>query len=538
MIILGTPRKQRQWYIYALSLFAITALFLFALPGVEAKMSVGTNLNGVNYYSSEVPFANLMKMSSPWITSTVANNEWDSNQEASIPSDTNGYPTAIPFNDSSGRPTYVHTILPAPADGTYTFKCDGAGQVRVSGPGLGWTTYNVNWSTITFNISGSNFGANGVSNIYLEVRQSTNGNNLRNIRVWRPGYGDETRTFYQGFKDRLGIYSTLRFMDWANTNNSPVVNYWNDVPQKTYYTMGGPKGVAIDYMIQLCNETGKNMWLCVPHMASDTFCNDVGYDISHSLNSNLRLYVEYSNEVWNGAFGQSNWVNNNISDPTGANSLPRKYGYRASQVMNTFRNQMTSVGRGGNITRVLSMQAANVWTVQEALITGGSQCDAIACAPYFGHAFTPSDVSTYGIPSVDTLASNDQWTNLNAVSQWMTSWKNQAATSGKQLLCYEGGQTYGGILGAENNQSLTNQLMALNRSWQMKNIYRWGYNGQPGYLGLVNSNNVSLFMNFSDCGTYSKWGYWGSQEWIDQPVGTGGGQAQKAWAIQDWIWNG
>lgn len=124
------------------------------------------------------------------------------------------------------------------------------------------------------------------------------------------------------FKTDVGIYNTLRFMDWGPTNGSTLVNWANRI-QKTdnHYTgntvnlkLGSAgtlttgKGVAYEWMIDLCNRTGKNMWICIPHQASLDFTTQLATLIKNRLNSNLKVYVEYSNECWNTKFYQTQWL--------------------------------------------------------------------------------------------------------------------------------------------------------------------------------------------------------------------------------------
>jgi hypothetical protein len=114
-----------------------TGLLANAHP-VQAKMAVGTNLNGVNYYSTEQPFNDVFKMCKPWMTRSVNGSEWDSGKgdegTNQIPRRSDGYPSYVPFN-ISGTNHYVHTMIPAFANGTYKFIIGGKGQVRISGPG-------------------------------------------------------------------------------------------------------------------------------------------------------------------------------------------------------------------------------------------------------------------------------------------------------------------------------------------------------------------------------------------------------------------
>ena len=493
--------------------------------GAQAKMNVGTNLNSVNYFTTERPFIDVMKMSSGWITSDVSKNDWDSGQAAFIPVDSNGWPTQIPFAANFAN-HYVHVLIPAYANGDYTIKTVGKGSFKLSG-GSSTSVFTPNGgnNTYTYNYSNANLGRGEPNYIYLDITQSQSGDALRNIQILLPGLGSSTETFYSVFKNRLAMYTTLRFMDWGNTNNSGATN-WSDRATPSYYTQGS-RGVSYEYMIQLCNETGKDMWVCIPHQANDNYVTQLATLIKNNLNSSRKVYIEYSNEVWNGQFSQGSWVGANIDGSGTDGSQFQKYGKRSRQIFDLFTGAF-----GGNtrLVRVLAGQAANTYILDQALIGAGDVCDALAIAPYFGKAIGPDDISG-GIPSLDTLIGNETWSRTNESSNWTTAHKTLANNKGKRLICYEGGQHYTAYLGAENNQSLVDQLIALNRDSRMRDYYR------NTYLPMVNNAGVDLFMHFSDVSQQTKFGSWGSMEYMDQTISPNNGDAVKYWAIQDWIAN-
>ena len=84
-------------------------------------------------------------------------------------------------------------------------------------------------------------------------------------------------------------------------------------------------GAAWEYAVRLANETNTDMWICVPVAATDDYIAKLAQLIRYGsdgtnpytspeanpvwapLNPGLKVYVEFSNEVWNtaGAFPQS-----------------------------------------------------------------------------------------------------------------------------------------------------------------------------------------------------------------------------------------
>jgi hypothetical protein len=82
-------------------------------------------------------------------------------------------------------------------------------------------------------------------------------------------------------------------------------------------------GPSWEYLIKVANETGKELWINVPHGATDDYIRKLallfayGSDgvepysslqerpVFEPLNPNLRVYLQISNETWNWSFLQS-----------------------------------------------------------------------------------------------------------------------------------------------------------------------------------------------------------------------------------------
>src|SRR5690606_11347464 len=106
--------------------------------------------------------------------------------------------------------------------------------------------------------------------IYLRIDSSNTSNPVRNVKVWLPGFEDAKSPFHPLYLQRLKPFSVIRFMDWMRTNGSDIVS-WGNRPKPNYYTQGTPDGVALEYMIDLCNELGADPWFCMPHLANDRY---------------------------------------------------------------------------------------------------------------------------------------------------------------------------------------------------------------------------------------------------------------------------
>jgi hypothetical protein len=104
-----------------------------------------------------------------------------------------------------------------------------------------------------------------------------------------------------------------RFMDFSSTNHNPMI-HWADrvLPTESQYefysapdSMGDPptdrsvRGMAVEWMCDLCNRTGRDFWVTIPHLFTDAAITSLAQLIKARLDPALKVYVEYSNETWN-----------------------------------------------------------------------------------------------------------------------------------------------------------------------------------------------------------------------------------------------
>ena len=61
-------------------------------------------------------------------------------------------------------------------------------------------------------------------------------------------------------------------------------------------------------MIDLCNRLQVDPWFCIPHLADDDYVRQFATMVRERLDPKLKVYVEHSNEVWNGQFAQARYA--------------------------------------------------------------------------------------------------------------------------------------------------------------------------------------------------------------------------------------
>src|SRR5262249_9564607 len=66
-------------------------------------------------------------------------------------------------------------------------------------------------------------------------------------------------------------------------------------------------------------------WINVPAMASDDYVTQLATLLKDTLNPGLHIYLEYSNELWNGIFQQTSWNYNMAQSEEAANPAVLNY---------------------------------------------------------------------------------------------------------------------------------------------------------------------------------------------------------------------
>ena len=150
----------------------------------------------------------------------------------------------------------------------------------------------------------------------LQFRNTQGG--VRNVRLIRPGYPVDTRqTFTAPFLKAAGLFPVLRFMDWLQSNgtnpfygDAKNTTEWSDrkLPDDASQSDTRKKsGVAWEYVVELANQTGKDVWINVPIAASDAYVTELAGLLRRDLKPGIHIYIELDNEVWNWGFLQATY---------------------------------------------------------------------------------------------------------------------------------------------------------------------------------------------------------------------------------------
>jgi hypothetical protein len=282
----------------------------YALPTVtptaqKAQQRIGGNVGAPTYYSRLREYVDLMQHASgfgipgqPWKDPAAAG-------RLPVRVGTDGWPVEdfamMLMGDLAGTPGL---------SGEYTVAFKGTATVRAvasSGVTLGTPTRDGDYTVIKLTLSA------GAGQIALDF-SGTNGT-VKDLKVIRPGYNWKDANlpvFTSNLIDWLKPFSTLRFMD------TTVTNLLYDARWATRATLentrggatqpGGAPGKPWERVIQMANATGSDAWINVPTKADKDYYDNLAALMINNLNPELKIYVEYSNEIWNGSFPQYHWL--------------------------------------------------------------------------------------------------------------------------------------------------------------------------------------------------------------------------------------
>lgn len=488
----------------------IISFLLLSQLFADAQISrpVGINLSDVNDYSTEFVFTNAFRQCRQWISSNADNTgPWDT--EVNIPLRADGYPVAIPYNNGINPPQKVKTLLlwdllSATPTGLYRLKTQGKGQISLSNGATG--VYN---SPVDVLINVNN-------GVILEILQSDINDPVRNIEFVLPKYVNtyKNQTFTDELLQFISDFQVIRFMDFTHTNNSTVVG-WNSRTKAENFTQGATTGVAWEYVVQLANEKKKDIWINIPHQADDNYIDNLATFLQNNLHSLAKIYIEYSNETWNGIFDQNYYCADRGAELgyTGEHwERALKFtAKRSADIFTRFEKIFTNDSR---LVKLLPSQAANSGLADQLVDffnnpqynPSGVKASAIAIAPYFGNSVADqiaenNEVNSITVPAIINMLK----TSILESEQWITDNKVVADFYGLDLVCYEGGQHLAGTGNNANNEVLTQKLISTNRNSEMQNLY-------CDYLDKWYTKAGSLFCHFNSVQPYSQFGSWGLME--------------------------
>ncbi|MDD2797681.1 MAG: hypothetical protein PHV20_03720 [Bacteroidales bacterium] len=291
---------------------------------LNKSKEIQLGLSGIASYGRAI-FANaLFQETRGWRAVDAANTPVDSEQIGA-----DGYPVFL----KPGQVLFAHPGHDASANcasyaGRICVTWEGEADIRLpnarfcSSPSL--ATGSV--------VNGKRYYDNGLmpDGVRVEIVAINPKNPPKNIKVWLNDSRNPAKSLdpaeqngkeyllNPAFSSRFGVdaFFMYRFMDMTDTNHSDIAQ-WSDRRSSTHCFQKGKingvdVGMSYELILDICNTSGKDLWINIPAKADEEFVKKLamlidGDDPDHTgckgLNKNLRCYVEYANEV-----GWSYWA--------------------------------------------------------------------------------------------------------------------------------------------------------------------------------------------------------------------------------------
>lgn len=501
------------------------------------RSPLGTNLGQIYDWSSEIPFVDLFRVSRAW---NSAPEMYGPDDQQPVDVDEHGWvrrlgPRQIVRTGMlNGGPSHTRP-------GRYLVLWEGNGELEYFGgiehhlvasesrPGR----HVFDWDPER---------SDDVHFFGLAITRTDPADPVRNVRVLLPGGSCEDderqwcdlegpcasgarcvpfeeshleRPFNPDFLSELDVYGFVRFMNWQATNDSPV-STWEQRARLDDARWALGRGVPLEIIVELSNRLGVDPWICIPHRADDRYVVEAGRLLAARLAPERRVWLEYSNEVWNAIFEQQRYSRDEgfrrrLAEPHQfALVTMRFYAQRSREVFERFSEGFPDRQR---VVRVLGAQAANDWVATEVLAVPGvaESADALAIAPYFGIFVGPEEREGFMAASLESLLDRTERELVPESLGWVRTHRALADQHGLALVAYEAGQHFVAVRGLENDEAVAARLDEINRHPRFEGIY-------TRYLEGWREAGGGLLMHFVHVARPDQWGRFGAREWLGQPL--------------------
>ncbi len=551
-----------------------------------------------------MPFVDIFRTARPFAEFNQKRNDQGLFVEANTVFDANGWPQELDPDLGYAKTKLLQgTLKGAIPDGEYAVLYEGNGVLEFSGGAIESYTRVSGENKYILNIKLSDFDgeneaqASETNAINMNVRNISPASYIKNIRIVMPGGTcvDNTGKHnpfiavqsastcpegsnYESFESRLQAdrntiifnpdyllflrnFKVVRMMNLMEASlkdlcQTPAtcpaeVGLWENRATLSDAVWGGNdgetppekhKGVPVEVVIALANTLKRDIWINVPHIASDEYVTQLARLLSAGLDPLIGVYIEYSNEVWNSGFAAYEYMTAK-GIALGLDSIPPEYqgsnrdaGYfarlryhsqRSVEIFNIFTQQF---GGHSRLVRVLGSFIGDKVLTQEMLNhVSANDVDALAIAPYFFGCPRKMICPSAGMSLAEAMTVDDVFDvidqsravdvksldgTLKAVEDQLDILKPYNLS----LLTYEGGQhlvtgVLGDTVGESDKVRLRRLFNAANRDVRMK----------VRYIRLLeawknlSSEGTSLFTLYTMPQAYYRFGNFGLKEHLNKP---------------------
>jgi hypothetical protein len=271
-------------------MWLIISFMLLSIATVHTLVPIGGNMNFLLEFNRIQPYVNLVRQSAAWGNITAP---W-------IPITTVDPRTGWPTSDFA-------VILSSGAidlGGAYLIYAKGNANISVWDNLQAYITNKTYDPTTNTMTAIANMPENSTSLVL--VFQNTTGPGLQDLAVLQPGYDLSAKSnITKLFLIHLSRFSIIRFMQWTDTNHNPERN-WNESTPVSWPSYIFPKHNPWETIPYILNQLDKpvDTWVNVQFNATDDYILHIAQILFKNLNPRSNIYLEFSNEVWNGGFPQ------------------------------------------------------------------------------------------------------------------------------------------------------------------------------------------------------------------------------------------
>ncbi|UOA09122.1 hypothetical protein [Methylobacter sp. S3L5C] len=421
------------------------------LSSGSAGSKMGINISWINDWGNrDLTFVDIMKQARGFATVSAP---WDPTNNPA-PLDAKGWPTTdfgVYFitnpSDPLSRP--LTTTFPS-MFGTYKLSFTGKATVNAYNCcKIQNATYSATNNTTTADV------VVGPTDELVALTFTNTTNGAQNIQLLRPGYPiGTTQIFTSEFLKALSPFSTIRVMEALLTNGNPG-STWAARKLSTDPTQQDSRGIAWEYVIQLANASGKDIWINIPDKVdlNDTTANNyvtqLATLIKNTLKPGIHVYVEYSNELWNSSYGFSQTADNTAAAvaevKSGADATLNYdngnnqwyWGYRRAahqtvKISQLFANVFGPSAINTTIRPVYMSQYVQPFITQDALL-------------YLNANFGAPNKYLYAIGGAPYFSTPSSYIDINSLFTSLLAGINEIMPGFSDLPAYNGGIVYSGI---------------------------------------------------------------------------------------------
>lgn len=493
------------------------------------------NLSPVNDFGTQAAFIDIMKNARLFNAPKEGGGFYKNKElrDAGV-FDENGYPTFFPEDAASFKTLWDwghggHQSAEA-RSGTYILEYEGEGEIN-----LGWYAKIVSKEPgrIVFdNEAGAKF--------FMEIKETDpngTGDYIRNISIIKEEHvelHEAGAIFNPDWLEVIEDVQTIRFMEWMRTNHS-VNGEWDDRPTVDDASYGTYKGVPVEVMVELANQTGTDPWFNMPHFATEEYIREFAIYVRDNLDPDLRASVELSNEVWNPAFSQGHRLAAAQKEEWGVHRAIDSYSKAATE-MALIWDEVFADEPDGRIQKVLGTQTNNPWITSRSLsnptweelepetyVRPGDVFDAVAVTTYFGgryatdptlrarleEAIADPETDAFEWLRDDLLYNAETRGSIPYIAERWAQHKNILDQNGGiDLIAYEGGQHVHHLFATNGSGiELSSFFADFVRSEEMAEVYEASWNAWTEV-------SDGGYNQFGDVSPSSKWGSWGLYNYL------------------------